>query len=77
MNKIIKDLLIESLPYIGFVVFFSPLILSIAFSWWFAFLFAISWKPTLWITKYRFKLKMQRKKEKKAKDFPVSYSHTS
>lgn len=74
MNRILRSLLIEILPYVGIVVFFIPLILSIAFSWWFAFLFLISWKPTLWITKYRFKLKMERKREKKAEKTPISYS---
>ena len=64
MNKILRDILIELLPWIGLIVFFIPLILSIAFSWWFALLFLISWKPTLKISKLRYKLKMQRKKDK-------------
>jgi len=64
MNKILRDILIELLPWIGLIVFFIPLILSIAFSWWFALLFLISWKPTLKISKLRYKLKMQRKRDK-------------
>lgn len=64
MNKILRDMLIELLPWIGLIVFFIPLILSIAFSWWFAFLFLISWKPTLQISILRDRLKIQRKREK-------------
>ena len=64
MNKILRDMLIELLPWIGLGVFFIPLILSIAFSWWFALLFLVSWKPTLEISKLRYKLKMQRKRDK-------------
>jgi len=64
MNKIIRDMLIEFLPWIGLIVFFIPLILSITFSWWFALLFLISWKPTLKISNLRYRLKMQRKRDK-------------
>lgn len=77
MNKTLRDILIAILPYIGLIVFFSPIIIGNIFSWWFLFLFAISWKPTFWITKYRFKLKMERKREKKVEKIPISYSHIS
>lgn len=62
MKKLLREFLINTLPHVGFVVFFSPIILGAVFSWWFLLLFAISWKPTLKITKYRFKLKRERKK---------------